>query len=301
MTLERHREKAGLGEVPRQRYQALSAVFDVLLSPGRVADLAGLSLEPFRTDAGRRLRPLLDVEQPPVADLFDLSQRGRPRYLLYLHGVLQLDTPELEMAVDRLSAWVNGLVLTTARDYLVIHAACLLAPDGGALVLAAPSGAGKSTLTAALVAAGYGYLSDEFAPIDPVHGLVHPFPKPLTLKAGSWPLFPEAPEPDHPGVWFVTAEQLGGRTATGCHAVRWVVLPRWRAGGAIEVEELSPGALVLAVAEQALGSFFYGARAIDLLARACRGARGVRIEYDDVADVVRYVDAMIAAASGAPT
>ena len=58
--------------------------------------------------------------------------------------------------------------------------------DGHAALFPAPMESGKTTLVAGLVRAGARYLSDEAAAIDPETLLVHPFPKSLTIGAGSW-------------------------------------------------------------------------------------------------------------------
>jgi hypothetical protein len=58
-----------------------------------------------------------------------------------------------------------------------------------ALLLPAPSGGGKSTLVAGLVQRGLGYLSDELVALEAGGSRVLPYPKPISLKAGSFHLF----------------------------------------------------------------------------------------------------------------
>ena len=67
------------------------------------------------------------------------------------------------------------------RRYLLLHAACV-ERDGRALLLTGDSGAGKSTLATLLAARGWRFMSDEFALVDPETGLVHPFPRLISLK-----------------------------------------------------------------------------------------------------------------------
>lgn len=67
-------------------------------------------------------------------------------------------------------------------DLYFIHAAAL-EYRGRALVLVAESGTGKSTTAWALASHGFGYLSDELAPIDPQSLDVHPYPHALCLKS----------------------------------------------------------------------------------------------------------------------
>lgn len=70
------------------------------------------------------------------------------------------------------------------RRYLLLHAA-VAERDGQALVLTGVSGAGKSTLAALLSLRGWRLMGDEFALLDPETGLVHAFPRLVSLKNAS--------------------------------------------------------------------------------------------------------------------
>jgi hypothetical protein len=66
-------------------------------------------------------------------------------------------------------------------DLLFVHAAVLQA-GVSAIALAGDSGSGKSTTAWGLSREGFGFLSDEFAPIDPRSSSVVPYPRALGLK-----------------------------------------------------------------------------------------------------------------------
>ena len=75
-------------------------------------------------------------------------------------------------------------------ELFFLHAAAL-EHQGRAVLLIGASGAGKSTAAWGLAHAGFGYLSDELAPLDPVTLDVAPYPRALCLKAdppGAHPL-----------------------------------------------------------------------------------------------------------------
>jgi hypothetical protein len=78
--------------------------------------------------------------------------------------------------------------------FLNIHAG-VVRGEGGCVLLPAPPGSGKSTLTAALVAAGFTYFSDEVALLDEATLRVSPFPQAVCIKksgiAAVAALFPE--------------------------------------------------------------------------------------------------------------
>lgn len=70
------------------------------------------------------------------------------------------------------------------RHYLLLHAA-VVERDGQALILTGVSGAGKSTLAALLSLRGWRLMGDEFALLDPATGLLHAFPRLVSLKNAS--------------------------------------------------------------------------------------------------------------------
>lgn len=67
------------------------------------------------------------------------------------------------------------------RRYLLLHASAV-EKDGRALVMTGESGAGKSTLAALLMARGWRLMGDEFALLDPATGMLHGFPRLISLK-----------------------------------------------------------------------------------------------------------------------
>ena len=67
------------------------------------------------------------------------------------------------------------------RRYLLLHASAV-ERDGRAVLMTGLSGAGKSTLAALLAARGWRLMGDEFVLVDPASGLVHAFPRLVSLK-----------------------------------------------------------------------------------------------------------------------
>ncbi|MEN2748116.1 HprK-related kinase A [Sphingomonas sp. T9W2] len=76
---------------------------------------------------------------------------------------------------------MNLQMALAQRRYLLLHAS-VVERDGRALLLSGVSGAGKSTLAALLMTRGWRLMGDEFALVDPASGLVHAFPRLVSLK-----------------------------------------------------------------------------------------------------------------------
>jgi HprK-related kinase A len=93
------------------------------------------------------------------------------------------DAAPLPLAQGLLAAEM-GMNLQMAlgqRRYLLLHASAV-ERDGRALLMTGMSGAGKSTLAALLMGQGWRLMGDEFALLDPATGLVHGFPRLVSLK-----------------------------------------------------------------------------------------------------------------------
>lgn len=128
----------------------------------------------------------------PFSDFTIRLVRGRGLHRWY--------RPQARFALDRqfpfaplplahaypLLEWgLNWCVYQHCHQYLIIHAA-VVEKNGRALILPGVPGAGKSTLTAFLTGrGGWRLLSDELALIDLENGLLHPNPRPISLKNAS--------------------------------------------------------------------------------------------------------------------
>jgi HprK-related kinase A len=101
--------------------------------------------------------------------------------------------------LDELVPLLEWAIGTTAvkhlgERYLLFHAGAV-AHTGYGLILPAAKGSGKTTLVAGLLHAGFRYLSDEVAVVDPRGPHLMPFPKSLCVKEGARavlaPMFPQ--------------------------------------------------------------------------------------------------------------
>lgn len=105
---------------------------------------------------------------------------------------------DLRLALGILDAELRMYIALHAPDHVFVHAG-VVGIGERAIVLPGRSFAGKTTLVAALVRAGAEYWSDEYAVLD-ADGLVHPYPKPLSVRIDDTRATDEQP-----------VESLGGR------------------------------------------------------------------------------------------
>jgi len=100
------------------------------------------------------------------------------------------DTAPLPLSLGLLAAEM-GMNLQMAlgqRRYLLLHAAAV-EREGRAVLMTGLSGAGKSTLAALLGERGWRFMGDEFALLGLDDGLLHAFPRAVSLKNEALPLF----------------------------------------------------------------------------------------------------------------
>jgi hypothetical protein len=241
----------------------------------------------------RRVPPTPNI--PPCYTVLrsGTSEEGVDAYTLSWGTEPLLADVGLSAVLDRLFWHVNNEATRRAAGFLLVHAGAVVAPSGGALVLPAASGSGKTTLVAALVRSGYRYLSDEAAAIDPVLGLIHAFPKAMTLKRGSFDLFPDVECAPHVGAAdqrHVLPQDLGGSTAPDPAPPRWVIGIQYAAGSTGRLTPLSAGATVALLGKHELNLRFYRSRALTVFERLARQADGFSFTYGSVAAAVDAID-----------
>ena len=225
--------------------------------------------------------------QPTPQRHYVLRDRGPSyyptRWLVSADDDVLPGAPDAAAAVDALLVDLDGTVIARNSDRaLVVHAGAVEV-GGRVAVLPAASGSGKTTMTAACVAAGAAYVTDEAVVIERGSLRVEPYHRPLCVKPGSRQVLVDltglwAPE-DPLCTWHVPPAALGKLSAGGEPAA--VVLPHYRPAGGVEVESIPRAEAVLALAGQASYLSQQGPEMLEVLAAVVRGSTCVRIRYDD--------------------
>ena len=219
---------------------------------------------------------------------------ARGCYTLAIGDETVLDDAELFAVVNRLVQRLNALA-TASPGFVCAHASGV-ARDGAAYVFPAHMESGKTTLAAGLVRAGFDYLTDEAVAFDPATALIEPYPKPLSLDPGSWPLFPEA-EPDpalrHGAAldqWQVPVATLrADAIGTPCPA-RFVVFPEYRADAVTEFVPMTRGEALVELARNTFAFNEQGRFALDALAEVVRGAECGRMTVGTLAAAIACIE-----------
>lgn len=196
---------------------------------------------------------------------------------------------------------MNWCISTHAHQYLIVHAAAI-ERGGGVAILPAPPGSGKSTLCAGLINSGWRLLSDELSLIDMRDGLVWPLCRPVGLKNASIEVIGRFA----PGAQFsaVTHDTAKGRVS---HLrvrsedlsrvdvparARWIIYPRFVAGGSTEVTRRSRASSLVDLARNAFNFSLQGEAGFDRLCHLVQDCECADFSYGDLHDAARTFAAM---------
>ncbi|MFP5382053.1 MAG: HprK-related kinase A [Gammaproteobacteria bacterium] len=223
----------------------------------------------------------------------------RPQVSFALDGVPPFKPLPLDQAFPMLEWGLNWCVSTRAHQYLIIHAG-VVEKNGRAAILPAPPGSGKSTLTAALMLSGWRLLSDELTLIDRKSGLLHPLPRPISLKNQSIDIIrafnAEA---------FVNRESRDTVKGTVAHlrplreSVRrqheparpgWVIFPRWVAGAPATLQPRSRAQTFMFLAQNAFNYSHLGADGFRVGSALIDQATCYDFEYGALDDAIATFD-----------
>lgn len=278
----------GSDPVPQAGFALLSHRFRVRSDLPAVADLVERIFGVFRADLNGDAPTYTLREQPDAERPFEL----------HLDGDCLLRSADPALVFYTLT-WHAMREATGGFDQLLVHAG-VVARDGEAILLPAASGSGKTTLVAGLVGAGFDYLSDEVAAIDPTTLEVAPFPLSLSIKPGSMDLLADVV----PALPDDVARFLEGRCpvrpddirpdAVGTVSrVRYVICPRYEAGAPTSLQPCSPAQGLAQLGENAFNLPSFGRRGLHLLADLVRHARCYRLRVGDLDEAVEAVSRLV--------
>lgn len=266
-----------LGDAPRSwapRYRLADLDFGICAEPPELAALLDRLLRSFRAPG----EPLEWYSLTPVEGAAHVVHLG--------------DVQVLRMADHHLVGvflWhLNQRVMLETTSTLTVHAG-VVSHDGRALIFPGDANAGKSTLVAALVHAGFQYLSDEAALIDLDDAIVHPYHRSVSLEPGSWPLLPWLrphaaaggfPEPRD--LWLLPAHEIApGGLGAAC-APGHIVFPRLAVGEGIHLRAVSRAESLRRMARRTTNLAAHGTAGFHALVRTVAASSCWEISLDGV-------------------
>lgn len=207
-----------------------------------------------------------------------------PPPLSYFFGGFRFKDPAPE-AVLRYLVWnVYSEVIAKVKDLLLLHAGAV-AKDGGALLLPAAQDVGKSSLTAALLRAGFDYLSDELGAIDPITFKAYPFEKHIALDPEALTFFPDLADrlKDREGLnstltqRYIRPEDLDAAVANP-QPIHHLVFPTENRNGSPRLKELTSAQAVERMSAHSFNLHVYADRGVIALARVARQAQAFSLD-----------------------
>ena len=242
------------------------------------------------------------VAQPgPAALAYEVIDAGPSaedsRFRLLRDGAWMVGGEDLPTILEDLFARVNLDTVNASDDRVLIHSGAVTTRDGVGVLLPAPAGSGKSTLVAGLVRSGFGYLSDEAAVLQPETARVEPYPIHLSLKGASRDRFPEArPAAEDRAylgsTWFIDPDAIRPGSVGHPSEMGFVIAHRFAPDASLSIEPLTPAEACVELVQNLMLARRDTPRALDLLARVCRGSTSVRLAYGNLDDAVAAIEGL---------
>jgi HprK-related kinase A len=189
-----------------------------------------------------------------------------------------------------------------ARRHLLLHASAV-ERDGRAVLMTGVSGAGKSTLATLLAARGWRFMGDEFALLDPATGLLHAFPRLISLKnaaipaaEAAWldarmgPLMAATPKGD---IRHMVPDARAIAAMDQPAAPALLLFPRY--GDAAAVRPVPPAEAFVRMTQASTNYVALGEAGFTAMTRLIAQIPAVAIDYPDGASGVAQVEALCAA------
>lgn len=216
------------------------------------------------------------------------------------------DAAPLPLSLGLLAAemGMNLQMALAQRRYLLLHASTV-ERDGRCVLMTGVSGSGKSTLSALLMARGWRLMGDEFALVDPETGLIHAFPRLISLKNRSVAVMQSAlpagrfgpPQPDTPkgdirhlipDARAIAAMDVPARLAL-------ILFPSY--GHAADERPVEPSEVFVRLTQASTNYVALGERGFTALTRLVQTVPARAIDYPDTDSAVAMVERLFGEAA----
>jgi hypothetical protein len=209
-------------------------------------------------------------------------------------GTDRLDfSGEANLLFDLLARDILDQFMRAHTDLLWVHAG-VVEDQGRAVIIVGPSSQGKSTLATKLVELGWGYLSDEMAPIRMTTAEVLPYARtPVPRLSPGHRVADEETSGLPREIYGLTADQVR-QSAT---AVGLIVFARFSYGSATGLAVVTPGEASLEVIRNCMSFPEHRVAAVEKAAGLCRSIPAYRLDYGDGREAARSLHRLALAVS----
>lgn len=226
-------------------------------------------------------------------------------YTIFLHQAkwhIQRDdtvtfiTAERRYVFAHLAYEVVAYLVNHSPDYLVIHAAGLTQGDKG-MIFCAPSGSGKSTLTTGLVAAGWGFYSDDMVAWSPATGDIHGLTIPIVLQntalfaAEPW-FNPTAWPYKLPEVTWLDPLEIRPHDLPPPHRPHALIFPTYMPQVAFEIKALSPAAAVFRLWPRVINAVNWPDKGLALTKQFTQSLPAYQVQYSHLIDLQNGLESL---------
>ncbi|MDG5489161.1 HprK-related kinase A [Sphingomonas sp. BGYR3] len=216
------------------------------------------------------------------------------------------DAAPLPLSLGLLAAemGMNLQMALAQRRHLLLHASTV-ERDGRCVLMTGVSGSGKSTLSALLMARGWRLMGDEFALLDPETGMVHAFPRLISLKNQSVAVMQAAlpdgrfgpPQPATPKGdirhLIPDAAAIAAMDRTARPAL--ILFPSY--GHAADERPVEPSEVFVRLTQASTNYVALGERGFAALTRLVRTVPARAIDYPDTDSALAMVERLFGAAA----
>ncbi len=231
--------------------------------------------------------PTGEVSTNEVDILYSLRQaspskrKGQRNYhLLYCGSALLSRTLELPQLFDTLEQHAELLTAFRAQDCLFVHTG-VVGWRNRAILIPGRSMTGKTSLVRALVEAGATYYSDEFAVLDK-EGLVHPYPRPLSIRGDNEPVGRKTP-----------VESFGGQAGVEPLPVGLIIVTEYQPRATWRPRKLTSGQALLALMDNTVSARRNPGHSMPILKQAVTGAITLKSKRSEAGGGIHVVSVAV--------
>jgi hypothetical protein len=277
--------------VSERAYRFNSFSFRVCSNVPATGELIDNLLEEFRAPK----------TQDDLIYFLDHHSHGRQPFALYVDGLCIQEPVLAASMIDFVLADATTRAIESERHFLVLHAGAVTWGKTG-ILLPGPPDSGKTTLVAGMTRAGFSYMTDEAALVEPSSGLLHPFARPLAMDPESVDVIgglrESLPDEYHRLMHYqyhVRPEDLREVDLPVPCPIGYVVAPAYALGADTRLERVSTASAVKLLVENSFNFEGFGAAGLRLLADVAQRAECYRLQMGNLNAAISAVADLVGA------